>query len=294
MRSLLFVPADSEAKLAKALKIGADALILDLEDSVARPVKGRAREMARDFLERARAHHSRPRLYVRINDMQTDDWEADLTVTLAARPDGLMLPKPRSGEDVHRLSIALHHAEAQAQIGPGSTRIIAIATEVPASLLHIPSYVGASARLEALAWGAEDLSAAIGATATRDETGAWTSPFRLARDMCLLTAAAAGVGAIDTVHINFRDSEGLAKEALAAARDGFSGKLAIHPNQVAIINEAFTPSPHEIAAASEVVRRFHEAGQVGVVSLGGQMLDQPHLKRAERVLARARLAGVIE
>src|SRR6185295_16767244 len=165
-----------------------------------------------------------------------------------AQPDGIMLPKPRSGEDVHKLSIALNHAEERNGGSIGATRIIAIATEVPVSLLSMPSYIGASTRLEGLTWGAEDLSAELGSRATREaDGGGWTSPYRLARDLTLYTAAAAGVQPIDTVYIDFRDAQGFREEARLAARDGFTGKMAIHPDQVAMINEMFSPSPDEMS-----------------------------------------------
>jgi citrate lyase subunit beta/citryl-CoA lyase len=292
MRSLLFVPGDSERKLAKAQAAGADALILDLEDSVAPERKSAARELTRAYLASAKAAESgRPRLYVRVNALETELWSADLDGVMAAAPDGIMLPKPASGEDVHRLSIALHHAEERAGLPPGSTRIMAIATERPAAVLNMASFVGASTRLEALTWGAEDLSAELGASATREADGRFTSPFRLARDLTLFTAIAAGAQPIDTVFVNFRDNQGLAREAREAARDGFTGKLAIHPDQVAPINEAFTPSEAEIARARRIVELFAAAPAAGVISLEGQMLDRPHLTRAERTLARARLAG---
>lgn len=293
MRSLLFVPGDSERKLAKAQAAGADALILDLEDSVSPERKAAAREMTRAYVASAKAAEegNRPRLYVRVNGLETELWSADLDGVMAAAPDGIMLPKPTSGEDVHRLSIALHHAEERAGLPPGSTRIMAIATERPAAVLNMASFVGASTRLEALTWGAEDLSAEVGASATRQADGSFTSPFRLARDLTLFTAVAAGAQPIDTVFVNFRDSQGLAREAREAARDGFTGKLAIHPDQVAPINEAFTPSEAEIARARRIVELFAAAPSAGVISLEGQMLDRPHLTRAERTLARARLAG---
>lgn len=289
MRSLLFVPGDSDRKLAKALSSGADALILDLEDSVAPDRKPAAREMTRDFIASAKGQERRPRLYVRINSLSTEHWSADLEGVMRAGPDGIILPKPRSGEDVHRLSLALDHMEEGAGLRQGSTRIIAIATEVPICILNMGTFVDASARLEGLTWGAEDLSAEVGSTATREPNGALTSPYRLARDLCLFTAVSAGAQPIDTVFIDFRDQDGLRAEAAAAARDGFTGKLAIHPDQVEIINAAFTPSQREIALARDIVAMFAASPDAGVISLNGQMYDRPHLTRAERVLARAGL-----
>jgi len=291
MRSLLFVPGDSDRKIAKALSAGADALILDLEDAVTADRKAAAREMTRDFVASAKAREERPRLYVRINSLMTDDWRADLDGVMPAGPDGIILPKPRSGEDVHRLSLALDHEEERAGLQQGATRIVAISTEVPVCLLNMGSFVDASTRLEALTWGAEDLSAEVGSTATREAGGTFTSPYRLARDLCLFTAIAASAQPIDTVFIDFRDHDGLRHEAAIAARDGFTGKLAIHPDQVEIINAAFTPSQREIARAQDIVAMFAASPGAGVISLNGQMYDRPHLTRAERVLARAGLAS---
>jgi citrate lyase subunit beta/citryl-CoA lyase len=291
MRSLLFIPADDEKKLAKGVSTGADALILDLEDSVSAARKVAARGVAAHYISETLAQPDRPALYVRINALDTPLWEDDLAGVMAARPDGVLLPKPRSGEDVHKLSIALHHAEERAGTTSGATRIIAIATEVAVSLLNMPSYVGASSRLEALTWGAEDLSAAIGARTAREDDGrTWRSPYRLARDLCLFTAAAASVQPIDTVYVNFRDAEGLRAEAQAAATDGFTGKMAIHPNQVAAINEAFTPTDEEVALSQEIVQAFATNPNAGVIGIRGHMVDKAHVARAERLLARARSA----
>jgi citrate lyase subunit beta/citryl-CoA lyase len=286
MRSMLFVPADSERKLAKAFACGADALILDLEDSVAADRKAAGREMAHAFLVAEKSHARRPLLYVRINALETPMWEEDLAAVMPAGPDGIMQPKTRSGEDVHRLSIALGHAERGAGYPEGATRIVAIVSELPISILQMPSYIGASGRMAALNWGMEDLSAELGAASTRGADGAITSPFRLARDLTLYTAMAAGVQPLDAVYPDFRDLAGLKAECDAAARDGFTGKAAIHPDQVAVINAAFTPSAAEIARAEAIVRLFAERPGAGVISYNGQMLDRPHLTRAERLLAR--------
>jgi len=289
MRSLLFVPADSERKLAKAEASGADTLLLDLEDAVSGSRKPAARAMAADYIKALRPRAGRPHLYVRINALDTSYWQDDLAGVIGAAPDGIMLPKPRSGEDVHKLSIALNHAEERAGIAAGTTRIIAIATEVPVSLLSMSTYIGASSRLEGLTWGAEDLSTELGSRATREEGGAgWTSPYRLARDFTLYTAVAAGVQPIDTVYIDFRDAQGFREEARLAARDGFTGKMAIHPNQVEVINEVFTPRPEDIAVSEEIVKAFADNPQAGVIGIRGQMVDRPHLARAQRILARAK------
>lgn len=291
MRSLLFIPADDEKKLGKGLESGADALLIDLEDSVAGPRKPVARTLARQYIAETAPRERRPLLYVRINALDTSDWENDLAGVMEARPDGILLPKARSGEDVQTLSVALGHAEQRSGKPGAPTRIIALTTETPISMLRPLSYVGSSSRLAALTWGAEDLSAAIGARTNREDDGrTWTSPFRLARDMCLFTAAAAGVAAIDTVFVNFRDAEGLRLEAAEAARDGFTAKMAIHPNQVATINDVFTPKPDEIALSEEIVQAFAANPEAGVLGIRGHMVDKAHAARAERLLARAKAA----
>jgi citrate lyase subunit beta/citryl-CoA lyase len=291
MRSLLFVPGDSERKLAKALACGADALILDLEDSVAPANRPAARALSAAFVRDTRAGAGSPLLYVRINPLDGSEWEADLEAVMPAKPDGIILPKPHSGQDVHRLSIALGHAESEAGTASGATRILPIVTETPISVLNLRSYVGASARMIGMSWGAEDLGAVVGSLANRDAQGRFTSPYRLARDLCLITAAAAGAEPIDTVYVDFRDGEGLEAETREARRDGFTGKMAIHPDQVAPINAVFTPSEEEVLRARAVVAAFD--GAAGVASLDGKMLDKPHLVLAQKVLARAKAAGVI-
>lgn len=292
MRSMLFVPADSEKKLAKATATDADALILDLEDSVAAANKPLARELASVFIAEQRARGRGPRLFVRINALETAFWGDDLAGVMAARPDGVIQPKTRSADDVQRLAMALDHAEAAHGIAPGATRIVAIATEVPAALFAMHTYLDTGPRLEALTWGAEDLSAIVGSSATREADGrGWTSPYLLARNLCLMAAVAAGRQPIDTVFVNFRDAAGLAEESRIAARDGFTGKMAIHPDQVAIINAAFTPAVSEIDWAREIVQLFADNSGAGAIGLRGQMIDRPHLVRAERILARAKLAA---
>lgn len=291
MRSLLFVPGDSERKLAKAMASGADALILDLEDSVAPANRPAARALTAAFVRETRARANSPLLYVRINPIDGRDWEADLEAVMPARPDGIIMPKPNSGEDVHRLSIALGHAESEAGATSGATRILPIVTETPISVLNLRSYVGASARMIGMSWGAEDLGAVVGSLANRDERGQFTSPYRLVRDLCLITAAAAGVEPIDTVYVDFRNREGLEAETREARRDGFTGKMAIHPDQVGPINAVFTPSEAEVAHARAVIAAFD--GTAGVASLDGKMLDKPHLVLAEKVIARAKAAGVV-
>jgi citrate lyase subunit beta/citryl-CoA lyase len=291
MRSLLFIPADDERKLGKGLAAGADALILDLEDAVSASRKAAARTLAAQYLADTRQLKGGPRLYVRINALDTALWQDDIAGVIGARPDGVFLPKPRSGDDVHRLSLALRHEEERAGVPVGSTRVIAIATETPASLFQLHTYVDSSSRLEALTWGAEDLSAIVGSHSSRQADGrTWTSPYRLARDLTLFAAAAAGVAAIDTVFVSLGDLEGLRLECEAAARDGFAGKMAIHPGQIETINAAFTPGAEEVAAAEEIVRLFADNPDAGALSHRGQMVDRPHLTRAERTLARAKAA----
>lgn len=294
MRSLLFVPADSDKKLAKALAVPADVLILDLEDSVAPSNRPAGRKLAAAFIAETKGAGARPRLYVRINPLDGTDWEADLAGIMAAGPDGIILPKTQSGEDVHKLSIALGHAEGVHNLPKGQTRIFPIITEVPISVLQMHTYVGASSRVSGMSWGAEDLGAVVGSLANRDEqTGSWTSPYMMVRNLMLFTASAAAVEPIDTVYVNFRDTAGLIAESKIAKRDGFTGKIAIHPGQVEPINAVFTPSAEEVAHAQEILGAFAAAGNMGVASLRGMMLDRPHQKLAERVLSRAKAAGVV-
>ncbi len=290
MRSLLFIPADSEKKLAKALTFGADCLILDLEDAVSTANKQAARRLAAAFLAEVLKQPKRPRFYVRINAFDTPYWQDDLDGVIAARPDGIMLPKPRSGADVDRLATWLDAAERERGIATGTTRIIAIATELPAALLVMATFADTSARMEGLTWGAEDLSALVGSAVTREPNGVWTSPYLLARNLTLMCATASNRQPIDTVYANFRDLAGLGEECRLAARDGFTGKMAIHPDQVAVINAAFTPDAAEIAWAREIVALFQANPGAGALSLRGQMIDKPHAVRADRILARAKLA----
>lgn len=284
MRSLLFVPGDSEKKLAKGLTSGADVLIIDLEDSVAADNKAAARAITAAFLS---APRSGPLLYVRVNDLSTGLTEDDLAAVMKAAPDGIMLPKSNSADDVARLAVRLRVEEAENGLADGVTRILPIITETPLGILNAASYARGEPRLSGLTWGAEDLSAEIGASETRDETGAYTDVFRHARATTILAANAAGVAPIDTVFPNFRDEAAFLRDCRDGARDGFTGRMAIHPAQVAIINEVFTPSPEAVAHAQAVVDAFAAAGNPGVVGIDGKMFDRPHLKRAERLLARA-------
>ena len=291
MRSLLFIPADEEKKLSKGIATGADALILDLEDAVSAARKAAARPIAAQYIAETRGKANRPLIYVRINALDTNLWEDDVAGIAAALPDGILLPKARAGADVHTLSIALNHAEEKAGAPTGSTRIIALVTETPISLLQLHTYVGSSTRLDGVTWGAEDLSAVLGARTNREDDGrTWTSPYMLARNLCLFTAAAANAQPIDTVFVNFRDEEGLRQECRIAARDGFTGKMAIHPNQVAVMNEVFTPSADEVAQSEDIIKLFADNPDAGALTYRGQMVDRAHVARAERILARARTA----
>jgi citrate lyase subunit beta / citryl-CoA lyase len=291
MRSLLFVPADSAKKLDKAMASGADALIVDLEDSIALDGKAAARESAAAFLRETVASASRPYLIVRVNGLQTGLTDADLDAVVPARPDAIMLPKAEGGAAVAHADAKLAVREAIADLRDGHVKIIALATETATALFLAGTYAGASARLSALTWGAEDLSAELGAEANRDAQGRFLDPYRFARCICLAAAAAAEVPALDTVYVDFRDNEGLRRECEEARRDGFAAKMAIHPAQVPIINEAFTPTAEALARAQAIVDAFAANPAAGVVGVGGVMYDRPHLARAKRVLARAPAAS---
>lgn len=286
LRSLLFVPADSARKLAKSEAVPADALILDLEDSVAPENKAAARRMAGDFLS-AHAQDRHQQLWVRINPLDQPAALEDLAVIMHGRPDGIVQPKTRSPDDVLLLGQHLEKFEKDLGIETGSTRILPVATEMPVAIFSLGEYVRCDQRLAGLTWGAEDLSAAVGALVNKDREGNWTSPFQLVRNLCLFAAHAAGVTAIDTIYADFRDLEGLRASCDEARRDGFSGKLAIHPDQVAVINSAFTPSEEEITQARRIVELFAASPTQAVLSLDGVMLDIPHLKQARNILAMA-------
>jgi citrate lyase subunit beta/citryl-CoA lyase len=285
-RSMLFVPGDSERKLARGESSGADALVLDLEDSVPADRLGAARAMVREYLGSHR-ERARQQLWVRVNPLSSGKTLADLAAIAAGAPDGIMLPKTNSAADVVVASHYLSALEVRDGLDEGRVRIFAIATETAPSLFALGSYTGCSPRLAGMTWGAEDLAAALGAATNRDERGELEFTYRLARSLCLAGAVAAGVQPLDTVFVDFRDAAGLRAEARAAARAGFTGKIAIHPDQVPIINDAFTPTAEEIAHAHRVIEAF--AAGAGTVSLDGKMLDMPHLKQAQRVLALAAL-----
>jgi citrate lyase subunit beta/citryl-CoA lyase len=274
LRSLLFVPGDRPDRMEKALGAGADALILDLEDAVAPAAKAEARRHVAEFLEA----NSRSRLWVRVNPLDSPEHDRDLAAILHSHPDGVVLPKAEGGASVNELARRL------AERGNATAQILAIATETPAAIFQLGTY-GGTKRLAGLTWGAEDLPAAIGAAASRESDGRFTPPYELARSLCLFGAAAAGVAPIETVYPAFRDIDGLALYAGRARRDGFSGMMAIHPDQVPVINHAFTPSAEEIAHARAVVAAFAASPEAGALSLDGRMIDRPHLVQAQRILA---------
>ena len=279
-RSFLFVPADSERKLARAPQSGADALILDLEDSVVPANRPAARRLARAFLDGSGA--APWRRYVRINPLSSADALDDLAAVVAGRPHGILLPKCVPA-DLLALDHHLAALEAVFGVPRGEIRIIAIATETPAAMFALGGYAGVSPRLEGITWGAEDLAAGIGGNNRRLD-GVYEDAYRLARSLCLIAAAAAGVTAIDTIYTDFRDAAGLEAEARAARRAGFTAKMAIHPAQIAVINAAFTPGEEELSWARKVVAAFADNPGAGTVALDGRMIDKPHLALARRLL----------
>lgn len=310
LRSLLFVPGDSERKQAKALATAADALILDLEDSVAEAQLPAARLRVRELLEARRATAGRgsvaraptaapapaapPELWVRVHSLSSGLLLEDLVAIFPGAPAGLMVPKVVSPAELIQLDRELAALEARDGREVGATKLIVIATETPQAVLNLPTYApmlaaepSAAERVVGLTWGTEDLTAAIGATGKVDGAGQLTHPLQLARSMCLLAAAAIGVQPIDGVYVNFRDPQGLRREAADARRDGFTGKLAIHPDQVAPINAAFSPTEAELARARRIVAAFAASPEAGVLDLDGEMIDRPHLLQARRLLGRS-------
>ena len=279
-RSYLFVPADSERKLSKASDSGADALILDLEDSVTAAARPAARAIAANYL------NGSENVWVRINAIDSEDAAADLAAVVPAAPAGIVLPKPRSAADAVLLASQLDALEKSHNVDVGQTKIMPICTERPEALFTLDGYIGATSRLAALSWGAEDLSAALGASANRDDGGNWLPPYELARSFCLYAAAAAEVAAIDTVYTDYKDAAGLAQYAANARRDGFSGMLAIHPAQVEVINNAFVPATEEIERAERIVALFNDNPGAGTLGMDGEMIDRPHLVQAQRLLQR--------
>jgi citrate lyase subunit beta/citryl-CoA lyase len=280
MRSMLFVPGDSPRKFEKASLGNASALILDLEDSVVPDKKDGARGLTRTMLAGRRGGQQ---LYVRVNALDTGMTLQDLAAVMPAAPDGIVLPKCQSGDDVRHLALWLDAFEAAAGTKPGSTQIVVVATETAASVFGLGSYKDCSPRLAGMMWGAEDLAASLGAT-ENGSGGKFHSPYLLARDMCLIGAAAAEVAAIDTVYTDIENLAGLELETRAARRDGFSAKALIHPKHVDIVNAAFEPTAAERAWAEKIVEAFASNPTLGTLRVDGRMIDKPHLRAARKIL----------
>lgn len=285
LRSFLFVPGDSERKMEKAKASGADAVVLDLEDSVAQSRKALARGMVADYLKAGGAGPSIA-IWVRINPVDTHEALADLAAVIGSAPAGILLPKAESPADVTRVSLFLDALEAREGIERGSTRIMPVATETARAPLTLHQYADVQLpRLYGITWGAEDLSSALGAGSNMADDGRLDLTYRVVRSLTLLAAKASGVEAIDTVYPDFRDIDGLRRDTLASRREGFSGRFAVHPDQVAVINAAFSPSAEEVEYSERVVAAFAADPDAGVVALEGKMLDMPHLKQARRILS---------
>jgi citrate lyase subunit beta / citryl-CoA lyase len=280
MRSFLFVPGDSVRKFDSAKKTAADALILDLEDSIAPDGKVGARDITRQMLD---ARNSTQKIYIRVNALDTGLTLGDLAAVMPGRPNGIVLPKCEGATDLNRLALYLDAFEAASGIAVGTTRIVTVATETARAVLKLLDFGNMSPRLWGMMWGAEDLAASLGASRNRSD-GRFHSPFVLARDLCLIAAAAAGVVAIDTIATDIDDLDALKAESIAARQDGFLAKAVIHPKHVDIVNAAFMPTEEEIAWSQRVVAAF-AGNPSGVVKIDGKMLDKPHLRAAEKILA---------
>jgi citrate lyase subunit beta/citryl-CoA lyase len=281
LRSLLFVPGDSEHKFTKASGIGADALILDLEDSVAPPRKGLARDMVKNLLG------GPPRgwtFLARINPLGSGLTLDDLAAIVRPGLDGILIPKVNGIQDIELISNYVDVLEVATGVTPGHVKLLVVATETPAAMIGFATYAKPSRRLVAMTWGAEDLGAALGALSNKEADGSWTFPYQVARAQCLFAAGAAGVLALDTLYGDFKDQDGLAESCRIARRDGFVGKIAIHPNQIATINECFTPSETDLAHARRVVAAFAAQPDAGTLGIDGKMYDMPHLIAAKRTL----------
>jgi citrate lyase subunit beta/citryl-CoA lyase len=288
LRSLLFIPGDSEKKLGNGDRAGADALILDLEDSVLPENKARARGLTVEYLKSRPPMARRAQLWVRINSLDSPLALADLSAVVAAAPDGVMLPKAEGPADIARLSFYLDALEAQAGVTIGSTRVLPVATETAAAPFNLGAYSAARlSRLAGLTWGSEDLATALGASTNRDASGEWAFTYRIVRSLTLMGARAAGVQPIDTLYADFRDEKGLYAASRASRAEGFTGRLAIHPAQVAAINESYMPSTEEIEHARRVVAAFEKSPGSGAVGLDGKMIDIPHLKQAQALIEQA-------
>jgi citrate lyase subunit beta / citryl-CoA lyase len=282
LRSLLFVPADSERKFAKANGIGADALILDLEDSVAPPRKALARDMVKELLGGPPRNWA---FLVRVNPLGGGLTLGDLAAVVRPGLDGILIPKVSGIGDVELISNYVDALEIAAGVEPGNVKLLVVATETPAAMIGFAGYATPNRRLVAMTWGAEDLGAALGALSNKEPNGDWTFPYQVARAQCLFAAGAAGVQALDTLYGDFRDQKGLAESCRIARRDGFVGRIAIHPDQIATINECFTPSDADLAHARRVVAAFAAQPDAGTLGIDGKMYDMPHLIAAKRALA---------
>lgn len=286
MRSILFVPGDSARKQEKSLQSGSDVLVLDLEDSVALREKPMARSMTLAFLQQHAPASTRPSLYVRVNALGSGLADEDLTTVMPGKPDGIVAPKVVGGKDLAEFSARLSVHEARNGIPLGSTKILPVVTETAAAVLALPTIPGSTERLSGLSWGGEDLAADIGAEVNHDAAGAYTSTYVIARSMALLTAVASGVAPIETAFVNYRDLDAFAADCVTARRDGFTGRIAIHPSQVNVINQVFTPSAEAIKRARMIVDAFAANPGMGVVGIDGEMIEMPHLRQAERILQR--------
>jgi citrate lyase subunit beta/citryl-CoA lyase len=283
LRSLLFVPGDSGRKFSRARDCGADALILDLEDSVAAAEKSGARSHVAGLIE---PEPGRAWTFiVRVNALDTGLTLDDLAAVVKPGLDALLIPKVNGAADLERIDHYLDALEAKAGMASGSVRLAIVATETPKAMFALGSYAPAHPRLIALTWGAEDLSAALGATDNKEPEGSWTFPYQLARAQCLFVASAAEVPPIDTVYTDFRDPEGLERDCRRSRRDGFVGRLAIHPDQVATINRCYAPSEAEVAHARKIVAAFEANPGSGALGVDGKMVDLPHLIAARKILA---------
>jgi len=282
LRSLLFVPADSERKFAKANGIGSDALILDLEDSVAAGRKAFARGAVKELLSGDPRNWS---FLVRINPLGSGLTLEDLAAVVRPGLDGLLIPKVNGIEDVDLIANYVDALEVATGVATGHVKLLVVATETPAAMIGFSGYVRKNPRLVAMTWGGEDLSAALGALTPREADGSWTFPYQVARAQCLFAAGAAGAAALETLYVDFRDQQGLAESCKIARRDGFVGRIAIHPDQIATINACFTPSDADIEHSRRVVAAFAAQPDVGTIGIDGKMYDMPHLIAARRTLA---------
>ncbi len=284
LTSLLFVPADSERKFDKARSIGADGLILDLEDSVAMGNKAAARKLLAGLIKASNGKRDWD-FWVRVNPLDSGMTRQDLEAVIGSGLTGIILPKSNGGQDVSMLSDMIDPLEQAAGMAKNQVKVIVVATETAAAMFNLASYAPAHPRLAALTWGAEDLSAVVGSSSNKEADGTWTQPYQLARSLCLFAAANAEVPAIDTLYADFRDPEGLGASCRISRRDGFIGRLAIHPAQVDAINRAFAPNEEDLPLARRIVAAFDENPSLGTIGIDGKMYDMPHLKQAQRILA---------